>query len=116
MQKLDHLLPDPVQVSTKADQHLGGNALALTDQAQQDVLRADVVVAKLKRFTQRKLKHLLGPRRERDVTRRRLLAQADNLLNLLTHGFEAYPQRLKCLRSTPSPSWIRPSRMCSVPM
>ena len=97
MQKLDNLLADPVQVGAEADKHLGGDALALTDQAEQDVLRADVVVAKLKRLPQGQLKHLLGPRRERDVTGRRLLALADDLLNLLPYGFEAYPQRLKCL-------------------
>ena len=52
VQQLNHLLADPVVVCTQLDQHLGGDALALTDQAEQDVLGADVVVAKLQRLTQ----------------------------------------------------------------
>ena len=97
VQQLDDLLPDPVQVRAQPDQHLGGHALALADQAKQDVLGADVVVAKLQRLTQRQLEHLLGPRGERDVPGRRLLALADDLLNLLAHRLQADPQRLQCL-------------------
>jgi len=41
-------------------QHLGGHALALADQAEQDVLGADVVVAELEGLAQRELQHLLG--------------------------------------------------------
>ena len=67
VQQLDDLLPDPVQVRAQPDQHLGGDALALADQAEQDVLGADVVVAELQRLAQRQLEDLLGPRRERDV-------------------------------------------------
>ena len=37
------------------DQHLGGHAVALADQAEQDVLGADVIVTELQRLTQRKL-------------------------------------------------------------
>lgn len=47
-EQLDDLLPHPVEVCAQLDQDLGGDALALTDQAEQDVLRADVVVAQLK--------------------------------------------------------------------
>ena len=46
-QELDDLLANPGQVGPQLDQHLGGNALALTDETQQDVLGADVVVAEL---------------------------------------------------------------------
>jgi hypothetical protein len=53
VQQLDHLLADPVQVGTQLDQHLGGDALTLTDQAEQDVLGADVVVAQLRKCTER---------------------------------------------------------------
>jgi len=41
MQQLDDLLADPVQVSAQPDQHLRGDALALADQPEQDVLGAD---------------------------------------------------------------------------
>src|ERR1043165_8991771 len=73
------------------------SAPAVPDEAEQNVLGAHVVVADLQRLTQRKLKHLLGPGRERDVPRRRLLALADDLLDLLPHGVQADPQRLKRL-------------------
>ena len=59
------------------------------------MLGADVPVAELQRLAQRKLKHLLGPGRERDVPRRRLLAPADDLLDLLPHGIQADSQRLQ---------------------
>jgi len=44
VEQLNDLLADPVQVGTQLDQHLGGHVLALTYQAEQDVLGADVVV------------------------------------------------------------------------
>ena len=97
-EQLDHLLADPVQVGAQLDQHLGGDALALADQAEQDVLGADVVVAELQRLTQRQLQHLLGPRRERDVPARRLLALADDLLDLLADALQGDAEALQSLR------------------
>jgi len=76
-EQLNHLLADPVEVGAELDQHLGGDALALADQTEQDVLRADVVVTQLKRLAQRELQHLLGSWRERDVPARRLLTLAE---------------------------------------
>jgi len=46
-------------------------------------------VAKLQGLAQRQLQDLLGPRRERDVPGRCLLALADDLLNLLPYRFQA---------------------------
>src|SRR5215469_12365933 len=92
VQQLDHLLPDPVQVGAQPDEHLGGHALALADQPEQDVLGADVVVAELQRLAQRQLQDLLGPGSERDVSRRCLLPLADDLLDLLPYRLEADPQ------------------------
>jgi len=65
--QLDYLLADPFQVGAKIDEHFHGHALALADQAKQDVLGADVVVAKLQRLAQRELEDLLRPRGERDM-------------------------------------------------
>ena len=96
-EQLDDLLADPVEVGAELDQHLGGDALALADQAEQDVLGADVVVAELQRLAQRELEDLLGPRRERDVPGRRLLALADDLLDLLADGLERDAERLERL-------------------
>ncbi|GAA3298692.1 hypothetical protein GCM10020295_34910 [Streptomyces cinereospinus] len=59
-EQLDHLLPHAVEISAQLDQDLGGDALALADQAEQDVLRADVVVAQLKGLAERQLQDLLG--------------------------------------------------------
>lgn len=101
MQQLDHLLPHAVQIGTQLHQHLGGHTLAFTDQAEQDVLGPDVVVAELKCLTQRELKDLLRPRSERDVSRRCLLPLADDLLDLLAHGFEADAQALQSLGRNP---------------
>ena len=68
-QQLDDLLAHPGQVGAQLHEHLGGDALALADQAEEDVLGADVVVAELQRLAQRQLEDLLGPRGERDVAR-----------------------------------------------
>ena len=97
VQQLDHLLADPVQVRAQLDQHLGRHALTLADEAEQDVLGTDVVVAELQRLAQRQLEDLLGPRRKRDMPGRCLLALADYLLDLLAHGLLADAQRLQGL-------------------
>ena len=52
------------------------------------MLRTDVIVAELQRLAKGQLENLLGARRERDVTRRRLRSLADDLDDLGTHGFE----------------------------
>src|SRR5262249_31015523 len=101
VQQLDHLLADAVQVGAQLYQYLGSNALALADQAQQDMFRADVVVAKLQRLPRRQLHHFLGPRGERDVPGRGLLPPADDLLDLSPHRLQADPQRLQRLPRHP---------------
>ncbi len=97
VEHLDHPLAGPVQVGAEPDQHLRGDPVALADQAEQDVLGADVVVAELQRLAQRQLEHLLGPRGERDVPGRRLLAPADDLLDLLPDRVQADAERLQRL-------------------
>src|SRR5262249_31846611 len=94
---LDHLLAYPVEVSAQLDQHLGRDTLTLPDQPQQDVLRTDVVVPQLKRLPQTQLQHLLGPRREGNMTTRSLLPLADDLLHLLAHTLQGDPQALQSL-------------------
>ena len=85
------------EVGAELDEHLGGDAFALADQAEQDVLGADVVVAELQRLAQRQLEDLLRPRRERDVAARGLLALADDLLDLLADRLERDAERLERL-------------------
>ena len=96
-QQLDDLLADPVEVGAELLQHLGRDALALTDQAEQDVLGPDVGVAELQRLAQRQLEHLLGARGERDVAAGGLLALADDLLDLGAHGLEGDVEALQSL-------------------
>ena len=59
-QQLDDLLTHAGQLGAQLDEHLGGDALALTDQAEQDVLGADVVVAELQRLAQAQLETFLA--------------------------------------------------------
>ena len=96
-EQLDDLLADARQVGAELHEHLRGDAFALADQAEEDVLGADVVVAELQRFAQRELEHLLRARREGDVTRRGLAAVADDLLDLGAHGLERDAERLERL-------------------
>ena len=58
---VEHGRADREQVAVLAHD-LRGDALVLPDQAEQDVLGADVVVVQLQRLAQRQLQHLLGPR------------------------------------------------------
>ena len=86
-----------LQVGAQLDQHLGGHALALADEAEEDVLGADVVVAELQRLAQRQLEDLLGAGRERDVPAGRRAALADDLLDLVADGLERDAERLERL-------------------
>jgi hypothetical protein len=97
--QLDDLLTHLVQVSAQLDEHLGGDSFALTDEAEQNVLGANVIVAQLQRFAQAQLEHLFGARRERNVAGRLLLTLANDVLHLLAHGIERDAQRFERLRS-----------------
>ncbi len=96
-EELDDLLAHAVEVGAELVEDLRGDALALADEAEQDVLGPDVVVAELQRLAQRQLEHLLGARREGDVARRRLLALADDLLHLRADGVQRDPEGLERL-------------------
>ena len=97
-QELDHLLAHAGQVRAELHEHLSRHAFALTDEAEEDVLGADVVVTELQRLTKRELEHLLRTRRERDVPRGRLPALPDDLFDLAADCFERDAERLECLR------------------
>ena len=49
---MDDLLAHAAEVGAKFDEYLGSDALAFTDEAEQDVLGADVVVAELQRLAE----------------------------------------------------------------
>lgn len=96
-EQLDDLLPDSVEIGAQLHQDLGGDALALANEAEQDVLGADVVVAELEGLSERKLQDLLRPRSEGDVAGRGLLPLTDDLLNLLANSLERNPEALQGL-------------------
>ena len=87
-QQLDDLLADARQVGAELDQDLRGDALALADEAEQDVLGADVLVAELQGLAEGVLEDLLGARGEGDVAGRRLGAAADDVDDFAAHGLQ----------------------------
>ena len=96
-EKLDDSLANLLQLGSELLQHLGGDSLALTDQAEEDVLGPDVVVAELECLTQAELEHLLCPGGERNVAGRGLLPLADDLDHFLAHGGKIDVQALQRL-------------------
>ena len=80
-QDVDHLVANLVQVDAQALEHAGGDALALADQAEQQVLGADVVVAQPPRLVDGQLDDLLGARRQADLADDRAIAPADDELD-----------------------------------
>ena len=91
-QQAQHPLTDPAVVGTCRAKDLGGHPVDRTQQGEQDVLGADVVVPQLQRLAQRQLERLLGLRRERDVALGWALAVADDLLDLFPDALERDPQ------------------------
>jgi hypothetical protein len=86
-EQLQDLISDPVEVRAKLHQNLGRNALTFTNQAEQDVLGADVRMIDLERFAQTQFQYFFCSRREWDVSTWRLLPMADDLFNLLPDSF-----------------------------
>jgi hypothetical protein len=85
----DDLVADLLRVGVEVEEDARGNALVLANEAEQDVLGADVVMAKGERLAQGELEHLLGARGERDLAGGDLLAgahDADDLGADALHG------------------------------
>ena len=93
-----------------------GDALALPDQPEQDVLRADVVVLDRQCLAQRQLQGLLRPRGERDVPARRFLPRPTFAATSSRAPSRVRPKLARTWPPIDSGSPSRPSRMCSVPM
>ncbi len=62
-----HLRADLGRVCPEGLEHACSDALALPQEAQEDVLSPDVIVAELPGLFERHLQHTLGPRCERDL-------------------------------------------------
>jgi hypothetical protein len=81
VQLLHDLLPDPRVAQPVGGEYLSGDAVPFADEAEQEMLGADVVMTELQRLPQRQFEYLLGAGRERDVPRRHLLAVPDDLVD-----------------------------------
>ncbi|SII20256.1 Protein of uncharacterised function (DUF3170) [Mycobacteroides abscessus subsp. abscessus] len=96
-EELDDFLTHTPEIRAELDEDLSGHALSLADEAEQDVLGADVAVAQLQRLAEAELEDLLRARGERDVPARRLLALPDDLLHLIAHLLEGDVHPFECL-------------------
>jgi hypothetical protein len=95
-------VPRPT-LRAQLDQHLRGHAVAPADEAAQDLMGADGIVAELRRLAQRQLEHLLGPAGERDVPRRDLIVSPCALLDSSARPgrYAGARQRVTWLRGVP---------------
>mmetsp|Transcript_3026 Transcript_3026/g.11268 ORF Transcript_3026/g.11268 Transcript_3026/m.11268 type:complete len:911 (+) Transcript_3026:148-2880(+) len=78
----DHLRANLGGIRVEVLEHASGDALALAEEAEEEVLRADVVVAELPRLLERQLQDALGAGGEGDLHGDEAGAAADDLLNL----------------------------------
>src|SRR4051812_8826993 len=85
----DDLVADLLRVGVEVEQDARCDALVLADEAEQDVLRADVVVAEAQCLAECELEHLLRARGERDLPGRHFLAGADDAHDLRTHALHS---------------------------
>src|SRR5262249_36581783 len=94
----DDLVADLLGVGVEVEQDPRSNALVLADEAEQDVLRADVVVAERERLAQRQLEHLLRTGCEGDLSGRDLVALTDDAGDLRAHLLDRDVERLEHTR------------------
>ena len=80
-QDVDDLGAHLLEADAEALEHAGRDAFALADQAEQQVLGADVVVVEAARFVDGELDDLLGARRQADFADDRPVAAADDELD-----------------------------------
>ena len=77
----DDLVADLVEVDAEGLQHTGGDPLALADEAQEQVLRADVVVSQPAGLVDGQLDDALRARRQADLADDRAIAASDDELD-----------------------------------
>ncbi len=97
----DDLVADLLRVGVEVEQDACGDAFVLADEAEQDVLGADVVVAERQRLAQRELQDLLRARRERNLAGRDLVALADDPRDLRPHLLDRDVEALEHPRREP---------------
>ncbi len=96
-EELDDGRTDLVEIGSEIQQHLSSDPFSFADEAKEDVLGTDVVVAELKRFAKTELEHLLRPWGERYVTGGNESAPADELFDLSVYVFERDGETFKRL-------------------
>jgi hypothetical protein len=84
--------------ASKSSRIRAATPFVLAHEPEQDVLGADVVVTERERLAQRKLEHLLGARRERDLPARDLVALTDDPSHLRAHLLDGDVERLEHAR------------------
>src|SRR5262249_33881937 len=94
----DDLVADLLRVGIEVEQDPRCNALVLADEAEQDVLGADVVVAKGERLAQRELEHLLRAGGDGDLAGRALVALANDTRDLRAYLLDRDVERLEDAR------------------
>ena len=82
---VDDLVADLVEVDAQALEHAGGDALALADEAEEEVLGADVVVAEAPGLVDGELDHPLGARGQAHLADDRSVAATDDELDRGPH-------------------------------
>ena len=93
---LENLVAGALDVDVEGLQHARGHAFAFAQQAEQDVLGADVGMIERLRLLAREREHFLHARRVGNVADHlRLRAGADLLLHLHAHGLEVEPHLLQ---------------------
>src|SRR4029453_6943875 len=91
----DYLVANLLGAGVEVEEDACRNALVLAHEPEQDVLGADVVVAERKRLPPGGLEHLLRARRERDLSRRDLVALADDAGDLRPYLLDRDVQRFQ---------------------
>src|SRR3954453_13838161 len=91
----DDLVADLLGVGVEVEQDACGDALVLADQAEQDVLGANVVVAQAQRLAEGELEDLLRAWREGDLAGGDFLAGADDADDLRTDTLDGDVERLE---------------------
>src|SRR6185437_14711484 len=91
----DDLVADLLGVGVEVEQDARRDAFILAHEAEQDVLGADVVVAKRERLAQRQFQDLLRARGKGDLSGRHLVALADDAGDLRAHLLDRDVKRLE---------------------
>src|SRR5207248_8442469 len=90
----DDLVADLLGVGVEVEKDPRRDALVLSHEPEQDVLRADVVMAQRECLQQRQLEHLLRAWGERDLARRDLVTLADDPRDLRPNLLDRDVERL----------------------